>query len=87
MGELVILSWEDIHTHHEWAATDAGLGLAQCKTVGWVIQVSRRSVTLAASLGVSDPGEESESTEHNLRQCIPWGCVTAVEVLKAVDSK
>jgi hypothetical protein len=75
VGDLVLIEWVDIHTAMEWAPLGEDPGLAPCKTVGFVTHVSPRHVAVAACMGV-DSIKEHTNTETNLRQGIPWGCVT-----------
>jgi len=75
IGTLVLVEWGDIHTDLGWESLTHEPGVAPCKTVGFVTHSSEKHLSLAASMGV-DSVKDHTNTETNLRQSIPWGCVT-----------
>jgi hypothetical protein len=75
-GQLVLIEWLDIQTDTGWSALEDDTKPALCKTVGFVTHVEAAHVTVAASMGVAEIVAGSP-VETNLRQSIPWGCVTA----------
>ncbi len=80
VSSVVIVRWDDIQTDHAWLAPQTALGVAKCFTVGVVIAIDARTITLAACVGA---GDSDASTEVNLRMCIPLGCVTSWSPLRA----
>ncbi len=76
VGNLILISWFDIQVCHGWEPLSHDPGIAPCKTVGFVTHVSDSHVSVAATMGV-DSVKNHTTTETNLRQGIPWGCVTS----------
>lgn len=72
VGDLVLLSWVDIQTHHGWIDADEILPVAECETVGWVIAVGDDAIAIAACKG---------GDEVNLRMTLPMAVVKKWKVL------
>jgi len=75
VGDLVLVEWLDIQTDTGWQSLKELDRPAPCKTVGFVVHTEAAWIGLAASLGVSEVGP-GHNAESNLRQSIPWGCVS-----------
>lgn len=74
VGDLVLIEWQDIQTDHGWESMTADVKPAECKSVGFVTSaIAGRYVVLAGMVGVE---VSTKSGETNLRQSIPWGCVS-----------
>lgn len=81
VGDIVHIVWEDHCTFRDagWislkqAAADAGPAL--CETVGFVVAVTAKYLTLTSSLDDGAPGERHGSSfQTRLRNCIVAGRV------------
>lgn len=79
VGDLVLIEWDDIQVDTGWEGIDKDVRPASCKSVGFVTVVRPRYAVLASMIGLEDATKASES---NVRQSIPWGCVTKWRKLK-----
>ena len=78
-GALVLVNWLDIQTDSGWKETTEDVKPAACKSVGFVTLVKPGYIVLAGMLGLEP---DTKHTESNVRQCIPWGCVTSWNLLR-----
>ena len=82
-GRCILIEWLDIHSHVGWCTAEEPLGVAVCRSVGFVTQADAESITIAATRGVSVGNETViHSVEVNMRQCIPLGAVKSWEYLQ-----
>lgn len=84
LGDLIIAQWVDIMTLSEWQGMDRELGLAACVSVGYVVAQNDRSITLAATYGEAELGDDKDPGT-NQKICIPWGTVESWSRLSRED--
>ena len=73
--KIVLIEWVDSNLFHGWVDKDGeSFGVAECKSVGFLLKKHRSEITLALS----------RSKQDQVSQCItiPRGCVKSIEVLK-----
>lgn len=76
-GQLVVVYWGDAVTHEEgWHTIEEDDMIPEpVMSVGFVLGISKQSITLAADVGGPPVGEG----HTNRAITIPWGMITAVD--------